>query len=394
MSNHIPWPRTIIWKFPIPAFGVFGIAQKCSRFSSLFYFILPVLIRFRGSFVHIRHYYLPGTGVIAKLYQHQWSCPNDVCKVPISIFKKSDPASCKWWTKHSFSHFLFERYFNWLRFCTQIRTIIPYHLDEICLKISDMSGYIQKYIMVLYSMRHYLYSMLQLPSWLMILFTVNVYCFIAALKCTIRDNKNFQQSTKHVYKPWLVQNIRISSLRNQECMRTQPWSRLTLGEWRHQSTATHCDRDKMAINLQTTLQSHFRLGDIPFFVQIKWRAYYLSWLVWLCFMSRWLIYNVYGKFPVSPCCQFIQVVTALCAHEYETARSEFTSMTRHPIDINEWPWEILCVEARVGNSVPVWSVSLWLLLRVRFDFCDSIGEAKTNAQIRGDNFKVKFVLYR
>ena len=51
-------------------------------------------------------------------------------------------------------------------------------------------------------------------------------------------------------------------------------------------------------------------------------------------------------------------------------------------------------ESRVGNSVPAWSVSLWLLLRVRFDFCDSIDEAKTNAQIRGDNFKVKFVLYR
>ena len=107
---------------------------------------------------------------------------------------------------------------------------------------------------------------------IVILFTVNVYCFIAALKCTIRDNKNFQQSAKHVYQPWVVQNIRISNLRNQECMRTQPWSRLTLGEWRHQSTATHCGRDKMAINLQTTLQSHFRLGDIPFFVQIKWRS--------------------------------------------------------------------------------------------------------------------------
>ena len=43
---------------------------------------------------------------------------------------------------------------------------------------------------------------------------------------------------------------------------------------------------------------------------------------------------------------------------------------------------------RVGNSVPAWSVSLWLLWRVCFDFCDGIGEAKKNAQIRGDNFKV------
>ena len=51
------------------------------------------------------------------------------------------------------------------------------------------------------------------------------------------------------------------------------------------------------------------------------------------------------------------------------------------------------LDPRVGISVPAWSVSLWLLWRVRFYFCDGIGEAKTNAQIRGDNFKVKFVWY-
>ena len=32
-------------------------------------------------------------------------------------------------------------------------------------------------------------------------------------------------------------------------------------------------------------------------------------------------------------------------------------------------------EARVGNSVPTWRVSLWLLRRVRFEFCDGNGEA-------------------
>ena len=33
---------------------------------------------------------------------------------------------------------------------------------------------------------------------------------------------------------------------------------------------------------------------------------------------------------------------------------------------------------RVGNSVPSWSVSLWLLWRGPFDFCDGVGEAKAN----------------
>ena len=36
--------------------------------------------------------------------------------------------------------------------------------------------------------------------------------------------------------------------------------------------------------------------------------------------------------------------------------------------------------SRVGNSVLAWSVSLWLLWRVCFDFCDGIGEVKKNVR--------------